>query len=351
MIPEIYHESIRSEKVSPVSLPAISDIQYARGKKLTFSAEFDEAPQVPVKNYKGIKLQRDSAEVTPEDMETGLASLLESRAALTPIAAPRAVQKGDFVVTDIEVWESGKYGARRQDVLLHAEPHPEDDFFEKVNGAQPDEVREITREPNENEKKEGVTGRQPVTRVTIKGIKEKKLPALDEEFAKSFGKPTVDELKEAVRKDIAGHKHSRSVEKMKAELFAKLLSAVSFSVPESLVEKQKEHLVEQARRQYARAGIPENRFNDEKAGMEAEISAKAKEQVKLYFILQKVAELEGIEIDEIELEQRTVKLAAESRRPIEEVHRVFEEDLRESMREAKTIDFLIAHAKFEEVKK
>jgi len=351
LIPEIYHQSVQNEKVHPVSLPKISDIQFARGKKLSFSAEFDESPQVAVKNYKGIKLRREPADISPEDVEMGLSSLLESRAEFIPLTESRAVQQGDFVVTDIEIWENGNYVPGRQGALLHVQPNPEDDFYEKVTGALPEQVREVTREPNEAEKKEGVTGRKPHTRVTIKGIQEKKLPGLDDEFAKSFGKETVDELREAVRKDLASHKHSQSIEKMKAELFAKLLSTASFPVPESFVEKQKEHLIEQARRQYLRAGVPEGRFNENKEAIEKEASVKAAEQVKLYFILQKVSELEGIEVDEIELDQRLNKLVAESRRTLEEVRRVFEEDMRESMRETKTIDFLIANAQFEEIKK
>ena len=69
LIPEVYHQSVRTQKVAPVSLPKISGIQYARGQKLSFSAEFEEAPAVSIKNYKNIKLKRESAELTLDEVE------------------------------------------------------------------------------------------------------------------------------------------------------------------------------------------------------------------------------------------------------------------------------------------
>jgi trigger factor len=174
---------------------------------------------------------------------------------------------------------------------------------------------------------------------------------LNEDFAKAFGRETVEELKEALRKDIASYKHSQSVEKMKAELFEKLLALCSFPFPESLVEKQKERLISDAQQRYRQMGARAEDLEKEAARIESEASARAKDQIRLYFILQRIAELEKIDLDELELTQKLQAMAAQSKRPLEEVRRVFEDDLRESLREKKTIDFLIANAKFEEDKK
>ena len=283
-----------------------------------------------------------------KEAKGGGVSLLDSREELLPILEPRAVQKGDFIVTDIEIWNDGKYAPPRKDALLLVEPNPEDDFYDQVIGSQIDEVREVSVGSTEEEKKQGIVGRKPSYKVWIRGIQEKKIPPLDEIFAKAFGKESVDQLREAVRKDIANYKRGESYEKMKDELFARLLALASFSVPEGLVERQKERLNEQARRQYEKAGLSSDQFEARKSKIEEETAAKAKDQVRLYFILQKVADQEGLQIDEPELERKLTALSEESKRPMEEVRRVFEEDLRESMREAKTIEFLLANAKLEE---
>ena len=259
LIPELYHRSVRSQNVAPVSLPKISGIQYARGQKLSFSAEFEEAPVVTVKNYKGIKLKRESAEVTSGDLEKATQQLLESRAG-------------------------------------------------------------------------------------------EKLPEMNDEFAKTMGFENADSLREALRKDISSYKHAQSLEKMKGELFEKLLSASSFPVPESLVEKQKERLISDTRNSYGRAGRTEAEWQEAEAKMEQEAGVRSKEQVKLFFILQKISESEAIEPDEIELAKRLQAMADRSGRSLEEVRRVFEDDLRDSLREKKTVDFLIANAKFDEDK-
>ena len=95
-------------------------------------------------------------------------------------------------------------------------------------------------------------------------------------------------------------------------------------------------------------GLANGQLETELKKSDQEASSKAKEQVKLYFILQKVTEAEHIEVDEAELERKLDALADESKRPLEEARRVFEDDLRESMRESRTIDFLLANAKLEE---
>ncbi len=349
LIPEAYHQAVQAEKVHPVALPSISEIQCERGKKLVFSAEFERAPETSIKNYKGIKLRRESAEVSADDLEKGMQSLVESRAELIPIVEPRAVNKGDFIVTDVEIWQEGAYAPGKKGVLLYVEPSEADDFFEKIVGASENESREISHKLTQEEKDKGEAAK-PHYKVWVRGIKEKKLPAVNDEFAKTLGKDSIEALKEAVQKDLAQHKHSQSVEKMKKELFEKLLEQNSFVVPEGLVEKQTERLWDQARRQYQQMGIPESKFLEEKPKIQDEIGKRAAEQVRLYFILQTIAENENIELDELELHKRLEGLVTESGRPMEEVQRVFGDDLRESMIEAKTVDFLIANAKFEEKK-
>ena len=339
LIPEVYHRSVREKKVSPVSLPKISGVQYARGQKLSFSAEFEEAPAVNVKNYKNIKLKRESSDIFPDEVEKGLRSLLESRAEFLPLAERRPVQQGDVVLVDIEMWRDGQYAAGREGILLSVEPGEEDDFFAKITGAELGDSREILR------------GGQPFSRVHLKEIRMKKLPELNEEFARAMGREDLASLREAMRKEAASYKHSQSLEKMKAELFDKLLSMASFPVPESLVEKQKERLVSDTRNHYSRRGMTDAQWQQESDRVEKEAQARALDQIKLYFILQKISELEAIEADELELDKRLQAMAQQSQRPIEEVRRVFEEDVRESLRENKTVDFLIANAKFEETER
>src|SRR3989338_1371545 len=96
LIPEAYHQSVVTHKLSPVTLPSISDVKLERGKNLTFAAEFERSPDFSLRNYKGLKIKKLSGEVSPEEVEKAVVSLLDSRAELLPILEPRAVQKGDF---------------------------------------------------------------------------------------------------------------------------------------------------------------------------------------------------------------------------------------------------------------
>ncbi len=335
LIPEAYHQSVQIQKVSPVSLPKISDIKYERGKKLQFNAEFDEAPKLSLKNYKGVGLKKETAEVKPDELEKAVQSLLESRATFEPLSEARPVQQGDFITADVELWKETAYVQGRKGVLLVVEKNAEDDFFEKIVGANADETREIVR------------GGKPYTRLTVRGLRKKNVPVLDAEFAKSLGQESPEALREALRKELAQHKQSDAHEKMKQELFQKLLKANAFPIPDSLIERQRERLMEQAHRHFTQRGLGEEDWKAELSSLEEEMTQKAKEQVKLYFILQEVSEKEKVEIDEIELNQRLTMLSQQSGRPLEEVRKVFEDDVRDNLREKKTVDFLLANAKFE----
>lgn len=348
IVPEAYHRACAKEKASPVSLPSITDVKFERGKKLTFLAEFDAAPDFSLKNYKGIKVKRPSIEVTADDVRKAIDSLLESRAELVPIVEPRAVRQGDFILSDIEIWENDKYVPGRKGVLLYAEPGGTDDFCEKVVGANVGEVREITADLPAEDKAKGLVGRRPAYRVWVRGVREKRVPELDEAFAKAFGQESVEALRDAVRKDLGRHKASESQRAMRDQIYDHLLKSVKFDVPQTLVDKQKQRLLEQARREAHQAGIDAKRLEMEMARLEEEARRRGLEQVRLYFILQRVAAAESIDADEEELEQRLQAIVLESKRPLEEVRRVFEEDLHESLRERKTVDFLVANAKFEE---
>ncbi len=350
LIPDAYHQSVAKEKVTPVTLPAISEIKMERGKTLTFAAEFERSPEFNLKNYKGIRLRKVPVDVTEDDMQKAVSSLKDAKAEMKPIDAERPVQKGDFIVADVDVFKNGAYAPGRKGVLLFVESNEADDFFDKIVGVTLNEVREVRALPTEDEKKQGILAGKELYKIWVRAIHEKKLPEFDAAFAKAFGKETPKELSEAIRKDIFSYKESEAREKTKEELFEKLLGLVSFELPAGLVEKQRESMVERAKRHSEKAGMSPEAAGDFTKKIETESAEKAKNQVKLYFILQKVAELEGIDVDEVELEKKLAALAAESERSIDEARRVFEDDLREGMAEKATIDFLLANAKFEDTK-
>ncbi len=327
LVPEVYTRALVSCKAAAVTLPTITELKLERGRKMSFFADFEKAPEFTLKNYKGMRLRRVSQEVSDEDLEKGMRSLQDARAELTSLTEPRPVEKGDFLVCDIEIWREDRYEPGRKGALLYVEPNPADDFFDRVLGAWPNEVREITH----------LKESRPHYKVWIRDIQQKKLPPVDNVLAKSFGRETPEELKEAVRRDIAQHKRSEARHQMRGELFQKLLEASPFKCPEGLVNKQAEKLLEDAAKERPRAELSQD-----------QLRRRAEEQVRLYFILRRVADEQKIEADEAELERRLNTLAEESKRPIEEARRVFEDDIREGMREQQTIEFLLANAKFDE---
>ena len=337
-------------------MPEIKELKMESGKKLTFTAEFESYPQFNVKNYKGVKVERPAAPVTEEDVNKAVESLRESRAQLEPVALIRPVIEGDVLRCDVEVYQNGNLTPGRKDALFSLDKKGTPaEIVDQLIGAQVGETREITGEFSEEEKKNGLVGRKPLYRVAIHEIKAKRLPEADDAFATSFGKETLEALKSQIREDIGKMHQSRSEERMKESIFEQLLKSHDIEVPDALVARQKDRLLEQMgvpagkERSNGHAKSPEEAKAFET--LQRDATDRARSQVKLFFILDKIAEAEKIEPTAEEVEGRIKGLATETGRPEEEIRETFADDIYQNLRQAKTGEYLLANASVKEEKK
>ncbi len=346
LIGETYYACVRESRITPVGMPDIKDLKLERGKRLSFTAEFEGVPDFSVRNYKGVRVNRRKEAVSDADIEKALASLRESRSELEPVALIRPVMEGDVVRCDVEVHKEGSYAPAQKGVLIAVDrQRTHADLCDQILGVQIDETRDITAEFSEEEKAQGLVGRKPVYRLTVRGIQTKKLPELDDAFASGFGKANMDELKAEIRRDMETMRREEADERLKNEIYETLLKSNGFEVPESLVVRQKERLLEQS-------GIaPSSNGHDKPpaaVAVEAEAMEKAAKQIRLYFILEKIADAERIEPSEAEVEERLRLLAERAKQSVEEVREMYEEDVYQNLRHARTTDFLVKHANVKE---
>ncbi|MEI8345194.1 MAG: trigger factor family protein, partial [Candidatus Omnitrophota bacterium] len=120
-IPTFYHQILEKEHIDAVSMPEIANIRYDRGKRLTFTAEVDKAPDVKLKLYKGIKVNRPAEEVTEAELDKAMTSIIDSRAEFVSVEPARAVQKGDYILADVEIWQKDRYEPGKKNALLSVE--------------------------------------------------------------------------------------------------------------------------------------------------------------------------------------------------------------------------------------
>jgi len=356
LIPEAYRQSVEELGIIPLTMPEISDVKMELGQTLSYSATVDVKPEVKLKSYKGLKIKKTVKEVKPEEVSQVLETLRERGSEFVDVQG-RGVAMGDYVICDLEAVCEGKTIEKRQKAWIFMdEKFTIPGFCQGLIGAMSEEKKKIeTSFPQEYPEKQ-YAGKPVVFDVLVSLIKEKKLPALDDEFAKDLGAyQNMDELKKEIEKDIKARHERETKLEMENQILEQILKAHIFDLPETIVEAQKKRIVEDYKHDLKHKGVSEDAMKSKEADILKSAAEKADRDVKVYFILEKIAETENIKIKPEELDERVGKIADYSKKTPEDIKKYLEEkdmldDLIVEMREDKVMDFLIENSKIEESK-
>jgi len=355
-LPEFFRTALVDEKIEPVAQPQISHLQFEEGAPLKFVATVEIKPEFQLKDYKGIKVKKEKTSVSEEEVDKALDGLREQLAQFIPVE-DRPSKADDLVVVDFDgkidgkPFEGGK--ASRYPVLLGSGGLLKD-FETNLTGVKKEETKtfKITF-PQDYGKKE-VAGREAEFTVTVHEIKEKKLPVVDNDFAKDVGKSeTVKEMREKLEGQIKAHKEVEQRSKMVEQIGEKLLSLHPFDVPVSLVNQEQQRLVQQGVDRLKRQGIDANKLtDDQKKEFVEKLRPVAEKNVQMALIVEKIAEAENIHSEEKDLEAYYAKVAQSSNQPVDVVKRYLKqqgepESIKEWIQYEKALDYLIAQAKIE----
>lgn len=351
LVSESYYAGVREAKAVPVSQPEIKDLKVERGKVLSYTAEFESSPNFNLRNYKGLKVTRPALAVADADVDKALESLRESRAELVPLEIIRPVAEGDAVRCDIDIFKDGQYSQGQRDALVAVEKTAlGPDFLDQVIGAMANEWKELYTGLSPEEKAQGLVGRRPYCKILVKEIKAKRLPELNDEFAVSFGKKDLGDLRAGVRADLEGYKESQLKDGMRAQVYEQLLKSHDMELPESLVERQKKRLIEElSRARQANGAVPSESTNGARTPeQEKELSERARSHVKLFFILERIAEEEKIEPPQEEIDKRIQDIAQKTRHPADEIRKMFEDEIYQTLKHSRTVEYLLSKAALKE---
>ncbi|OIO39315.1 MAG: trigger factor, partial [Candidatus Omnitrophica bacterium CG1_02_49_10] len=349
VVPHFYTEAIKKEGIRPVTEPEISDINLEDSGLLSFKVDLEVRPVVKVKPYKGIRIKKSDAVVKDEEVEGAISNLRESYAEYVTIE-DRPAKDGDYIVCDIEQVLDGKpiKGEKDRWLVLNTS---KDEASKPLIGAKSGDIREtrITL-PKEGPKAEDV-GKEVTLKVSVKQVKEKKLPELNDEFAKDVGKfDNLDGLKEAVKKDLEAAKTRQADQDTDNQILDKLVELSSFEVPEGLVAIQLERLLEITNKRLAMQGFKKEDIDKQQVVLKDKLRADAVKQMKVYFLLEHIAGAEKISVTDDDLAKAVESLAKDKGVDKKKLVESFEkegrlDDLRLREREAKTIRFLLDNAR------
>lgn len=355
-ISEFLQKAIISENLSPLSTPQIYDVDWKRGNPLFFKARFEINPEFRLKAYTGIKVKKKKkTEVKEEEIEKVLDNLREKYAELVSVEG-RPAREGDFILCDYKSVIEEKALENRENVWLSLDENINiEGFAEKLYGINIGETRKINLKiPSEVSDKK-MAGKEVEIEVKLKEIKEKRLPELNDEFAKVVGNfNNLLELKEAIRKSLFSFKEMQLKKEIEAQILERLLEENRFSVPQSLLEKCEENHIKRLCEELRKKGFDEKKIEEADKTIKKKAHEEAEREIRLFFILEKIAEKENINVTYEEVENHIKKLAEEWKRDFEKLKKDFMErnlweELRIRLKEEKVLELLLSNAQVEEI--
>ncbi len=358
IVPEIYDEAIKSEKLDVVSKPEIDIVQIGKGQDLIFTAIVSVKPEVKLGKYKGIALEKIEYKVTDEAVEEELNRMAERNSRMVSVS-DRAAENGDVTIIDFVgsvdgvEFEGGK--AENHELELGSHSFIEG-FEDQVVGMKIDEVKDIkVKFPEEYFSKE-LAGKDAVFKVTLHEIKKKELPKIDDEFAKDVSE--FDTLKE-LKADIKAKQEKQNEEKSKAELEEKAVKEVSavseVDIPNGMIELELDNMEQDMDRRLAYQGVTFEQYlqmlGKTKADFRAESKEPAVDSIKMRLVLEAICKDAKIEADQKEIDSKLQELADSYGRKVEDLKNNEEliEHVKANITSEKAINLIIDNAKVKTV--
>lgn len=348
LVPEVYEEAVESQEIDAIAQPQIEIVQT---EPVIFKAIVPLRPTVKLGDYGKISIESESVEIKDEEVEATIEQLRQQHAVLLPVDRP--VQFGDTVTIDIEGEGEGKSFPIRKDLVYEVVKDarlPLPGFAEKLEGMRKDEERSFQLSyPSDYEMKE-LAGHEHSFKVTATEVKEKELPEINDEFAKSLDSEDLASLRE----QIATNLKTRAEDRARLELEQKAVDAAvelsEMEYPPVLVDREIDRLLNEEARNFGEgiAGLENYLKSLDKTidGHREELRLIADRRVVRSLVLEKIAEAEKIEVDTSEIDEEIDKMVKDAGEKAEEIRNLFglpqaRESIKQSLITRKTVERLV----------
>lgn len=316
LISGAYAQAAEESGLEIVARPEINVTQIEKGKPFIFEAEVTTKPEVKLGKYKGIKLEKADVTVTDEEVAEELDKVKEQNARLVA-ADDKAVEDGDQTTIDFEGFVDGVAfeGGKGEDYPLTIGSHSFiDTFEEQLIGKKVGEEVEVNVTFPENYQAKELAGKPAMFKVTIKEIKVKEYPELDDDFAQDVSEfDTLDEYKEDIKKNLTEKKEKEAEAEKESKVIEAIVNDAEMDIPEKMVEAQAEQMLEEFAQNIAMQGISFEQYLQFTGAtvdqMKEQVKPQAQARVESSLVLEAVVKAENIEATEEEVEEEIKEMA------------------------------------------
>jgi trigger factor len=351
LVPRYFRKEAEKQGMIPVSQPRVTDLHIHDGEPLRFKASFEIMPEIVVEGYKELRADHPEIVVKDEEVDEAVNSVQEQHATYTSVEG-RPLAAGDFAQSSMDGKPKEDDGTAKpvhmDEVLIEiGGKNTVPEFTENLRGANAGDEREFEVSYPEDVADKRLAGKTFVYTVKIQAIKQKNLPELNDDFAKELGEFTsLDQVRKQIRENMQAERKHDAEREAKDKLVTELVKRNEFEVPESLVDRQIDLRLERGLRALAAQGMKmEDLKKMDLPRLRAGQRDQAVQDVKSSLLLERVAELEKIEVGEDEVNHEIQALAKQSKQTPEAVRARLTQDggldrIRNRIRSEKTLDFL-----------
>src|ERR1700724_2572809 len=356
LVPQRVEQAVTEQKLTPVSQPQVEKLDFTEGQPLKFRAVFEVLPEFELANYKDLDLEMPVLEITDEDTNKALQEMSERAATFAPVEG-RAVENGDFVQLKlVGTPDGGGEPLRADSVLCHigAEETMEP-FNENLRGANIGDHKNFDVAYPADYPDAKLVGKTYHYAVEVLGIKNKKLPELNDEFAKDVSDATtLDELKTKVRENLEHQRDHKHKELLREKVLAAIIKLHDFPVPESLVQHQMDVRLERFVRQLAGQGVDPRAVNVDWVTLRSRQQERSSDDVKAELIVDRIATAENIDVTDEELNHELEHAATHSGESAAAIHARLTKQgtldrMKAKLRSDKTLDWLAQNSRIRTV--
>ena len=353
LVPRFFHEAVEKENLRLVGRPDISDVHLHDGEPLRFKAEFEVAPDFELGDYLGITIPYAEPEVADAEIDERIEQLRDQKAEFVN-EDPRPLADGDYAAISLESLEGVAEKVSQDELVIRiGDEATMPVFTENLRGASPDEQREFeVVYPEEYERKQ-LAGRTVKFRATVKAVRRKEQPELNDEFAKDLGDfQTVEELKAAIRKNIFQQREHHAQDDAKQHLLDSLVAAHDFPVPEAYIDRQIQINVENQLRSLTGQGVDTKDLKLDWGKLRDSQKDRAKRDVKASLLLDKIGEREAVAPTQEEIDREVQNIARRNREAVAVTRAKLQKDgviakIAANIRTEKTLNLLFEKARKE----
>jgi len=362
LISDNYRKALDEEKLDVIGYPDIEELQFGRGQALQFLATVETSPEFDLPDYKGLPVEVETKCVTDEDVDKAINLLRDQRVDFKTVE--REITSADMAVVNYtgtcegkpltELAPTARGLTEQKNFWVDMEPGKFiPGFSEQLVGTKAGDKKTVNVDFPSDFVTEQLAGKSGVYEVEVVEVKERVLPVVDDEFAKSFGAEDLTKLKEGVRRDLENELKYSKDKAIRNQLIRALLERVQFDLPESSVEQETRNVVYDIVNENQKRGVSREEIDKQKNEIYSAAAQSARERVKVSFLLRKIAEKEKIGVSQEEVARRVQTMASMYKMPADKFVKDLQKrngivEIYDQLANEKTVEFLQTNAKIEE---